>query len=796
MVIAIVWIGAGGLWFAILKGRPREVPAFKAWSPQETHLAILLCCFAAIYLPLFDTHMLKEGADGALYSGGGSALYDIPFHAALTTAFVHGENFPPVYPPLPPHPLLYPGLPDFLTATLMVLGLDLHGALVSSGLPLAVLLTGIFWCFARRVAELAFPVPDSSTVEKKDGRFLWAAGIASLLFLFNGGLGFVYFFHDAWASSRGLIQFLSGLEINYAHHPPYGLVWPNIIADMLLPQRTSLFGLALGLIVFSCFTIVWQARSIHGDNNAWEGARVLSVAGLIAGLLPYFHTHSYLAVGLVSVLLFLLRPSRVWFAFWIPAIAVATPQLLEMIRHISGSGFVRFLPGWWGHDQPRWIMFWIWNVGIPGIIFLPAWAFASREGRRFYLAFVALLLTAMVFVLSPNEYDNLKLMYYWFAATMVLVGAWLVRLWLRGNLQRVFGATVILGSIVSGVLAIVYEWQSVKLVFSRQAVAAAEFVKTNTIPHAIFLTASTLHHPIPSLTGRRIVRGPTSWLWSHGYPFVERDADVRAIYRGREDAQKLLQYYRVDYIYVGDAEISEIHTDSAFLDAHFPVVYRDGGITIYDSRGIAGDPAPGYQPREYSSRIDRDPAIWLTEYSRIAYTLYCYEKVILGRAPRYSEFVEDLRELGRNVYPTASGWLATLETNKRAMMAKAANKPEFQDRYGSMSAPDFLTALYRDAGITLGERTRAELLAALERGTQSRASIAHRVAEESWQSGRDYNSAYVLIHYFAFFHRDPDQPPDRDLRGFDFWLGNLERSRDYRAITRAFIESAEYRDRQ
>jgi hypothetical protein len=53
---------------------------------------------------------------------------------------------------------------------------------------------------------------------------------------------------------------------------------------------------------------------------------------------------------------------------------------------------------------------------------------------------------------------------------------------------------------------------------------------------------------------------------------------------------------------------------------------------------------------------------------------------------------------------------------------------------------------------------------------------------------RDYNAAYVLLHYFGYLKRDIEA----DAEGYQFWLRDLDRTGDYRGLTRAFIESGEY----
>ncbi|MFL6589241.1 MAG: hypothetical protein ACJ8M4_03630 [Chthoniobacterales bacterium] len=700
----------------------------------------LLCLFGFIYVPLFDSHMLKVGTDGALYSGGGSAVYDIPFHSAVSTSFAYGDNFPPVYTPMSPAPLLYPSLPDFLTAVLLVLRCDLHTALVATAIPLALALIGIFYSFALRLSDFVLPVSPKWSGALREKITPSCAAVASLLFFFNGGFGFVHFFEGAVATGDSPGNPASVFDVNYTNNPSYRLDWANIISDMLLPQRASLFGLSLGLIVFSCFAVAWTDGS--DDKNAKRAWRPLLIAGIVAGLLPWFHSHTYLAVGLVSLFLWLLRPRRAWVFFWIPAVAIATPQLIALFQHVTGPGFIRFLPGWRGHEESYWIVYWLRNFGLPGILFIPAWLTASKNGRWFYGAFLCLLFLGLLVVLSPNDYDNLKVLYYWHAATSVFIAVWLVRSAMAGVGWRVLAVTTVLLSILSGALTVAYEWRSMEPVFSPAAVAAADFVKRKTDAHSLFLTAPSLHNPVLSLAGRAVVRGPMSWLWSHGYPFAEREADVRAIYAGRDDALELLRYYRVNYVYLGDDEMREMRANREFFDRSFPSVYRDGGTTIYALGSAAADPRDAYPQREYSSRLAVDPAVWLTEFPRIAYVLYCYHRTMFARRPRYSEFSEDLRRLGQNLYVGNPQWLATLEANKRALTRSWAERPEVV-----------------------------------------------RLNTEVRFGRRDYNDAFILIHYFAFFHRDPDTP------GFDFWRGNLERTRDYRGITRAFLESGEYRDR-
>ncbi|MFL6521214.1 MAG: hypothetical protein ACJ8NS_13410 [Chthoniobacterales bacterium] len=786
--LLLVWSGAIVSWLPVIKQAIRDKggSAPVIWEKRYTPLASLLCIFAPIFLYLFNTHMLQVGPDGAIHSGGESSYYDMAFHAAITTSFVHGANFPPVYTPMAPAPLLYPFFPDFLTALLVAMGMNLHSALVCTAVPLTLALTGIFYFLALRLVTLVSDLGETRAAP--------AAAIATLLFLLNGGVGFLYFFQDWWASGNSLWRFLSGLETNYSHLPPKALVWPNIVTDMLLPQRTSIFGLSLGFIILACFAMAWDKGGSAEPTRKWIGWRILLVAGFLAGALPLFHVHSYIAVGLVSGILFLLRPRRVWLAFWLPAIALAAPRFLDFSGHLATIGFVRFRPGWRGQDDASWIAFWFRNVGLPGLLVIPAWLSSSRSLRLFYLPFLVLLALTLLVVFSPNDYDNLKLMTYWQGITAIVVAAWLSRIALR-PIGWVCSIAMIALSVFSGALAILAESHSSKVMFGPDEVAAADFVKANTTPHSLFLTAPSLHQPVLSLAGRAVVRGPTAWLWSHGYPFAEREADVRGIYAGRDDALDLLRYYRVDYVYLGPRESEELTVNRRFFDDALPSVYRTDRIAIYDARKLRTNDARMssiYPPREYASRVDRDPAEVLNEFSAVAYELYRLYEVAYGKTPLYQQFMSDLRRLGRDLYPGNAGWFERLSVNKQALCDEWTQRPDFRQRHDNSSPAEYVNRLFANAGLPPG-RDASDLAAAVTQGRETRATVLRRLSADRRLFSREYNAAYVLCHYFGYLKRNPDETPDRDLTGYKFWRRQLDRTHDYRGITRAFLESDEYK---
>lgn len=590
---AIICVAAVYLWWPQLAPYLRRQPPqqlqqnrsarVRFWRAKNAPLVSLLILCAPLYYYFFSMRMLEPQADG-LYSGANS-WNDMAWHIAISSSFLYGQNFPPAYTPLYAaqqiEPLRYPFLPDFHTALLMQLGIEPWTALMLTAVPLALVITGLFYCLARRMTNRAA-----------------TSLIATALFLLNGGLGFLYFFEDWRNSKEGLFAFLSHLERNYANMWDKQLHWANIIVDSFLPHRASLYGIPLTLTIFILFAAFWQqwntdepakrreheiAASGLWAKDAWAGWRTMLAAGILTGLVPLFHSHSYITLGLISGFLFLLRPRRVWLAFWLPAVLLAVPQLTGAPTALASRHFLYLQLNWKGNTEANWPLYWLRNLGLPLLMIVPAWLGASRIWRTFYLAFAFLMLFCVIVMISPHDYDNIKIMYYWYGLSCILIASWLVTIASRYK-QRFVAALLFTLCIASGALALQRERLIHWRMFSTEEMTAAAFVREHTAPHALFLTAPIHNQPVLCLAGRPILLGYGGWLWTHGYEFQQREQDAKAIFAGAPNALQLLDKYGVDYLYISARERNDQKANAAFLQQNFPVIYSSGDIAIYDAR--------------------------------------------------------------------------------------------------------------------------------------------------------------------------------------------------------------------
>jgi hypothetical protein len=77
------------------------------------------------------------------------------------------------------------------------------------------------------------------------------------------------------------------------------------------------------------------------------------------------------------------------------------------------------------------------------------------------------------------------------------------------------------------------------------------------------------------------------------------------------------------------------------------------------------------------------------------------------------------------------------------------------------------------------------------RNGATRAQILRKLIETPELKQREYNAAFVLMQYFGYLRRDPDQG------GYDFWLNILNNKvpNNYKAMVCAFLTSGELQDR-
>jgi glucose/arabinose dehydrogenase len=205
-------------------------------------------------------------------------------------------------------------------------------------------------------------------------------------------------------------------------------------------------------------------------------------------------------------------------------------------------------------------------------------------------------------------------------------------------------------------------------------------------------------------------------------------------------------------------------------------------------------------------RIDTSAAFFLSiEFQETGFLVYRLHKAAYGNLPgkpvpiRFDEFLKDSQEIGGGVAVGIGDWQAQLERNKQKFAEEFVTRPEFAARYPTGQTPaQYVAALDANAGDVLNPAEEADLAARLADGRETRAGALRRIAEDADFEQAETNRAFVLMEYFGYLRRNPDDAPNTDFSGYNFWLAKLDSfGGDFHEaeMVKAFISSIEYRKR-
>ena len=197
---------------------------------------------------------------------------------------------------------------------------------------------------------------------------------------------------------------------------------------------------------------------------------------------------------------------------------------------MSGDSFFKYHFGWVAGDENL-LWFWLKNTGLfwPAFIGGVVAIFIFKKGIPFVkeahgfsgnaklsfslfksqltpiyfsLTFLLLFLLSNFILFAPGEWDNIKILIYWYIGSLPVVSTGLAILY-QSKRFRVFNRSlffiVIFLLVFSGgidlfryTIAPVYGW----LEFTGEEVTLAKQISVETEPDAVFLNAPTFNHPV------------------------------------------------------------------------------------------------------------------------------------------------------------------------------------------------------------------------------------------------------------------------------------------------------------
>ena len=196
----------------------------------------------------------------------------------------------------------------------------------------------------------------------------------------------------------------------------------------------------------------------------------------------------------------------------------------------------------------------------------------------------------------------------------------------------------------------------------------------------------------------------------------------------------------------------------------------------------------------HNKRIDVSAAFFVElEFQRTGYVVYRLYRAgygtLLGGPTRanvtFAQFLADRAQL-------VDG--AGLPQSTINLANNFGARAEFKTAYpDAMTPTQFVNKLFDTASLTgaANASLRQQQINAMTNNGKTRAQVLLDVIEIAEFKTREYNPAFVLMQYFGYLRRNPDQG------GYDFWLNVLNNNEpnNYRGMVCAFLTAREYQER-
>jgi hypothetical protein len=175
------------------------------------------------------------------------------------------------------------------------------------------------------------------------------------------------------------------------------------------------------------------------------------------------------------------------------------------------------------------------------------------------------------------------------------------------------------------------------------------------------------------------------------------------------------------------------------------------------------------------------------QFQETGFFIYRLYKASYGRMPKYAEFIPDARAVSLGIKDGPAYGAQELESRESEFAENWTSRAEFGKAFDGLTNEEYVSRLFANMNVLPDARERDELARDLNSGVETRAEVLHRLARREAFILREFNSAFVLMHYFAYLKRDPEED------GHKFWLSIINSGVEPADIHVEFISSQESR---
>lgn len=567
-----------------------RIALHKEWRALRTNITRRdILAWALVLIPwttftILTVPRLLHFENGALIAGWINLWGDWAVHLRNSTFLAAQDKLSLENPLFSGTDFHYPYLSSYLSAILQRFGLSIDRSLTWPTIALFGTLPAVLYILGQRL-----------TKSRKAGVFF------SYIVLLAGGLGIVYLFQDLmhgkyfWEASA----YAPRLYTDYRYEGSYfneGIWFMNFIMSEFLPQRAFLAGLPIALYVLY---IAWT-HLIDLESTKTIIKEPLIFAGVLFGLLPLIHTHSFIALGIIIPVITIFSAARsvmqhkaerrsstlkhLWYAIYLigPATLLGFALLFFFVFDPNGTGKFIHLITWWmpsqeeARDNP--VAYWLRNAGPIIVLGFIASFWKGKAFRPLLFAGAILWLLANFISFQPWHYDNLKILTYWYILWALPVAVLLAALTKQLKIIALIAFVALVGAGLADTLSVAVSAQSGLQLSSPADVAFATQVKqvAATTPGALFIAATNHDNPISALSGQRMYLGYEGWLWTYGIDSNTRNGEIQEMYMATEAGLQLIKDRGIQYIAIGPQERAKYKVNDAVLTGLYPAVVNMG----------------------------------------------------------------------------------------------------------------------------------------------------------------------------------------------------------------------------
>lgn len=535
----------------------------RQFRPITTEFLLMMFICIFLFILLLDNSFLQNGigSSGTVYS-------DLPFHLGVITSFAYGANSEntTIYTPFYfGEKLSYPIIPDFFSSILISSGL--------ASIRISICVPSIFLLISIVLSLHYFSFQFSS--------HKYVPEFSVFCFFMASGVGWRYIF---------IKECRDDINTNFVHTfcRNTHTFWIHSLIHFLLPQRSALFSMPIGISILSLFVFALDSK--------FKDRRSLFLAGILMGLFPMISAHTYIAIGEYAIFMCIYLfpyfdfkkwiPTIIsWCYYGIPAILISIPQILWLFR-VKRHGFMKFesithetFPGPFTLKK----FFRLWFDSLGTFVFLaliPSFFLIGKRQKSISLPSLGVFIISNFILYQPGAMDNNKVFFAgWYPIACTMVSNFLVCMLYKGSKNRSFMIFVLIcvcfsfciGSIICIVKALVLSFP----LFSHDDLFLGEWIMKNTRKDTVFLSSTWHSNVAMTIGGRLLAMGYGGWVWTHGLNMNDRIRLIQELASNTHNTS-LFDKFNIQYVIK--------RSDDQNLGFFFPDLNQSQNwILLYDS---------------------------------------------------------------------------------------------------------------------------------------------------------------------------------------------------------------------